>query len=188
VTNAIAMPALTPIVQAAERNIDHGASQIADGEAAARSFGDALQREAPLLLAAARAMTLDDAEAEDLVQTTFELALTHRASLRDLRALRSWLLVIQAREAFRITRRLRRLVRMGPDTREQQSPGPGPESVAVTQALATLSPKVRAAVVLHHMAGLPVADVARALGVSPNTVKSQLRTGLARLREVLSDD
>ena len=47
---------------------------------------------------------------------------------------------------------------------------------------------MRAAVVLHHMVGLPVRDAASALGVSENTVKTQLRTGLARLREALEDD
>lgn len=38
------------------------------------------------------------------------------------------------------------------------------------------------------MAGLPVAEVAAALGVSPNTVKTQLKVGLARLREALDDE
>ena len=37
------------------------------------------------------------------------------------------------------------------------------------------------------MAGLSVAETATALGVSENTVKSQLKTGLARLREALGD-
>jgi DNA-directed RNA polymerase specialized sigma24 family protein len=35
---------------------------------------------------------------------------------------------------------------------------------------------------------LSVAEVAEAMGTSPNTVKTQLRLGLARLREVLGDD
>jgi DNA-directed RNA polymerase specialized sigma24 family protein len=39
--------------------------------------------------------------------------------------------------------------------------------------------------VLHYYADLPVAEVATAMGTSQNTVKSQLRTGLARLRESL---
>jgi RNA polymerase sigma-70 factor (ECF subfamily) len=153
------------------------------------SFGKALQREGPVLLAAARAITLDDAEAEDLVQATFELALRHRASLREPAALRGWLLTIQAREAFRLVRRLRRFVRFGPAVTEiAASPEATPDSVAVRDALRSLSPRVRAAVVLHHMAGLPVAEVAAALGVSPNTVKTQLKVGLARLREALGDE
>jgi DNA-directed RNA polymerase specialized sigma24 family protein len=38
---------------------------------------------------------------------------------------------------------------------------------------------------LHYYADLPVADVAAVMGTSENTVKSQLRTGLARLRDLL---
>jgi RNA polymerase sigma-70 factor (ECF subfamily) len=60
--------------------------------------------------------------------------------------------------------------------------------VAVREALGRLSPRVRAVVVLHHLIGLPVDEVANALGTSPNTVKSQLQTGLARLRRELDDD
>jgi hypothetical protein len=37
----------------------------------------------PVLLAAARAMTVNDADAQDLVQATFEIAIRSLASLRD---------------------------------------------------------------------------------------------------------
>lgn len=74
-TDAIALPPFSLIVRAAERNIREPAPLSAERESAeARTFGETLQREAPVLLAAARAITLDDAEAQDLVQTTFELA------------------------------------------------------------------------------------------------------------------
>jgi RNA polymerase sigma-70 factor (ECF subfamily) len=156
--------------------------------ASSTEFGDALQRERPVLLAAARAITLDEPEARDLVQTTFELALRHRQSLREPGALRSWLLTIQAREAFRVVRRLRRLVRFGSITELAAAAPIDVDHLAVREALRVLPPRTRAAVVLHHMAGMPVADVAIALGVSPNTIKSQLKTGLSKLREVLGDD
>lgn len=185
--NAPALP--RPLfVSAADRPLSPEAASPATA-AEFEAFGKALQREAPFLLAAARAITLDDAEAEDLVQATFELALRHRASLRESGALRSWLLTIQAREAFRLVRRLRRTVRFGSAVTEIAVPGPAnTDSLAVRDALRTLSPRVRAAVVLHHMAGLPVAEVAKALGVSSNTVKTQLKVGLARLREALGDE
>lgn len=38
------------------------------------------------------------------------------------------------------------------------------------------------------MTGLSVAETAVALGTSENTVKSQLRVGLSRLRGLLADD
>jgi RNA polymerase sigma factor (sigma-70 family) len=59
------------------------------------------------------------------------------------------------------------------------------EHVALVQGLATLPIRSRAAVILHYYADLPVAEVAAVMGTSQNTVKSQLRTGLARLRELL---
>ena len=142
----------------------------------------------PMLLAAARVITLDTAEAEDLVQTTFEIALRRLDDLREPRALRAWLLTIQTREALRVVRRLRRLVSL--DTRVAEIPSQGidlAQRADVRQALVRLPRRTRAAIALHHLAGLSVADTARALGVSENTVKSQLKAGLVRLREELRD-
>lgn len=56
------------------------------------------------------------------------------------------------------------------------------------RALLTLSKGERAAVVLRHIEDLPEAEVARALGCSVGTVKSQSSRGLAKLRAALSPD
>ena len=53
----------------------------------------------PMLLATARAITRDEAEAEDLVQTTFERALRAAPTIRDSRAVRAWLLTVETRGA-----------------------------------------------------------------------------------------
>jgi RNA polymerase sigma factor (sigma-70 family) len=175
-------------VTEADPSVPVSALRVVEGSLDAAAFAEALQREAPVLLAAARAITLDDAEADDLVQTTLELALRKAHTLRDPGALRKWLLTIQSREAFRLLRRLRRFVRF--DHRVTEIPVGGPnadESLAVRAALRTLPPRMRAAVVLRHMVGLSVAEVAAALGTSENTVKTQLRLGLVRLREALDE-
>ncbi|GAA3532217.1 SigE family RNA polymerase sigma factor [Nocardioides daeguensis] len=52
-------------------------------------------------------------------------------------------------------------------------------------ALKALPERMRAAVVLRHVADLSVEDAADALGCSPGTVKSQTARGLAKLRELL---
>jgi RNA polymerase sigma-70 factor (sigma-E family) len=52
-------------------------------------------------------------------------------------------------------------------------------------ALATLPPKRRAAVVLRYYEGLRESEIAEALGVRPGTVKSMLHRALAQLREVI---
>jgi len=168
-------------------------AHMRDAELAETRPGPALVDElfahGPVLLAAARFITLDDDEAQDLVQTTFEIALRRIDALREPRALRSWLLQIQARESFRAIRRLRRLVRFDPQVHEIPATGLDlAQRVDVQRALATLPRRTRAAIAFHYLAGLPVADTALALGVSENTIKSQVRTGLGRLREVLGDE
>lgn len=154
----------------------------ADLDAAFREHG-------PILLAAARAITLDEAEAQDLMQTTFEIAFRHRAQLRAPDAVRAWLLRIETREAIRLVHRLRRIVSL--DRPIDEIPARSPdlaEATAVRQALRSLPRRMRAAVVLHHLVGLSVMESAEALGTSENTVKTQLKDGLARLREALRDD
>lgn len=142
-----------------------------------------------MLLAAARAITFDPVEAEDLVQTTFEIALRNVHRLREPGALRAWLLTIQTREAFRVVRRLRRSLGLRATVLEVPvTPVTTADSLAIRDALRDLPPRMRAAVVLHHMAGLTVPQVARALDRSENTIRSQLRVGLQRLREALRDD
>jgi RNA polymerase sigma-70 factor (ECF subfamily) len=149
----------------------------------------ALEHHAPMLLATARALVRNESDARDLVQTTLEIATLKSSDLRDRAALRSWLLAIQVREAFRLRRRLARFVRLSPDVMEISiSPGPDADVIALRTALPKLPPRARSAVVLHYLADLSVADVARAMGISENTTKSHLKAGLARLREELGDE
>jgi RNA polymerase sigma-70 factor (ECF subfamily) len=148
-----------------------------------------LYEHGPVLLAAARVITLDEEEARDLVQATFEIAIRNVKDLRDPHALRAWLLRIEAREAFRVMRRVRRLVRLDSALHDAGVPAPDvPQHADLWIGLETLPRRTRAAVALHYLAGFPVRETAAALGVSENTVKSQLRTGLGRLREVLRDE
>ena len=172
---------------------ERGVAEIDVDPAMARPFdaislGAAFEREAPVLLAAARAITSDRSEAEDLVQTTFELAIRRVHQLRDPNALRAWLLTIQTREAFRTIRRLRRTLHVSGGVPEGSvEPLAMADHIAVRDALRALPPRMRASIVLHHMVGMTVPQVAQAVGRSENTIKSQLKDGLTRLREGLDD-
>ena len=140
----------------------------------------------PLLLAAARSIARDEAEAEDLVQSTFEKALRSAPTIRDPGAIRAWLMTVMTRDALRTVRRLRRTIWFDMGVHEMPMTGvETSESIEIDMALRRLSPPVRAAVVLHHMVGLSVRETAEAMGVSENTAKARLKTGLARLREWL---
>jgi RNA polymerase sigma-70 factor (ECF subfamily) len=126
------------------------------------------------------------ADAEDVLMDTLVTALDRGSSIRDATALRAWLLKIATNLALGRQRRFRRVTWV---ELPHDSPGPAfdtTEHVVLMQGLATLPIRSRAAVVLHYYADLPVAEVAAAMGTSENTVKSQLRTGLARLRDLLS--
>jgi RNA polymerase sigma-70 factor, ECF subfamily len=125
----------------------------------------------------------DRFEAEDVLAETLITAWRRGRDLRDGRALRPWLLKIATNHAFAL-RRKRRAAQPLADA-EVASPdaiGPLAARIALLAAVDRLPIETRAAVALHYFADLPVDDVARALGKSPNTIKSQLRVGLGQLR------
>jgi RNA polymerase sigma-70 factor (ECF subfamily) len=145
-------------------------------------YGRELQRVAFLILH-------DAAAAEDVVADTLLTALERGASLRDPGALRPWLLRIAANHALQQRRRDIRIVQLdlqpeSPDLRHRTD---ADDRAALWQGVAGLPPRTRAAIALHYYADLSVIDVATALGVSANTVKSQLQSGLQQLRTALVD-
>jgi RNA polymerase sigma-70 factor (ECF subfamily) len=146
------------------------------------SWAASLYEHGPLLLATARSILNDPAEAEDVVQSTYEIALRERGSLRDTTATRAWLLRIETREAFRLSRRLRSFVPF--DARFHDKPTSlCTAQIELREAMGMLSARVRASLVLHYLVGLTVAETANTLGTSENTVKTQLRLGIERLRK-----
>ncbi|HAX81771.1 MAG TPA: RNA polymerase sigma factor [Actinobacteria bacterium] len=74
-----------------------------------------------------------------------------------------------------------------------RSPGPEAEAIDRTQEerlaaeLQRLTWPMRAAVVLHHVVGLPYEEVAAALGRPVGTVKADAHRGLARLRSRIEE-
>lgn len=71
---------------------------------------------------------------------------------------------------------------------ESPSPAPSPDRVALVAAMQTLPAAQREAIALHHLADLPVDEVARQLGVPSGTVKARLSRGRAALAAALDDD
>ncbi|MEU7901440.1 SigE family RNA polymerase sigma factor [Actinoplanes sp. NPDC049118] len=67
-------------------------------------------------------------------------------------------------------------------------PPPGVEErVLLSAALSRVPPRQQATLVLRYLHDLPVAEVARILGCSEGTVKSQTAHGLAALRRTLTE-
>ena len=155
-------------------------------------LGQKLESTRPYLAAVARSMLIDNAEIDDLVQATLALGLARIHQLRDPSSLRAWLTTIEMREAYRLGRRLRRLHGERQAAAAQPPDPAGDADLArdaeVRDALRRLPRRRRACVVLHVMAGFSVGETARALGVSENTVKTQIRKALTTLREELADE
>ncbi|WP_051367876.1 SigE family RNA polymerase sigma factor [Hamadaea tsunoensis] len=61
------------------------------------------------------------------------------------------------------------------------------EALVVRDALRALPPRQRAVVVLRHYEDLSERDIARALGCTQGTVKSQHAKAMARLRHVITE-
>ncbi|SEJ63207.1 RNA polymerase sigma factor [Demequina mangrovi] len=60
-------------------------------------------------------------------------------------------------------------------------------AIDLRAALLTLSPRERACVVLRYLEGMPVAEVARTLGLAQGTVKRYLSDGIVKLRGALPE-
>jgi RNA polymerase sigma-70 factor (ECF subfamily) len=132
---------------------------------------------------------LDDrAEAEDLVQEAFLRAWQRWPEIHRYDDPVAWV----RRVAWNLaTSRLRRLVTAGRALRRQPppavAPGADPDHVALVAALRRLPERQRRVIVLHHIADLPVLEIAAELGVPKGTVVSWLHRGRAQLAVELSE-
>jgi RNA polymerase sigma-70 factor (ECF subfamily) len=124
------------------------------------------------------------ADAEEVVIDTMVSAWERIGSLREPASLRPWLLRIATRHALS-RRRSGRPQQELLVTIDPSSPGPDPERIALGDELNRLPSRMRAALSLHYYAGLTVEETSAALGISSNTVKYHLKTGLVRLRMAL---
>lgn len=130
----------------------------------------------------------DSAEAQDVVQEAFVRAWQRWTKISDYDDPVAWV----RRVAWNLaTSRHRRVVvarRFVSGSRPpEHQPGATPDRVALVAALRRLPEQQRRAVVLHYLADLSVADIARDTGAPEGTVKSWLHRGRAALARHLSD-
>jgi RNA polymerase sigma-70 factor (sigma-E family) len=134
-------------------------------------------------------LTGDLAEAQDVVQEAFVRLLAKPRRVATLDNPEAWLRTVAfnlARSRWRRGKVLQRLLRRM-EAEPAEVPGATPDHVALMAALRTLPAGQREAIALHHLADLPVAEVAAILQVSEGTVKSRLSRGRAALAGLLDD-
>jgi RNA polymerase sigma-70 factor (sigma-E family) len=140
------------------------------------------------LLRAAYLVCGDAHLAEDLLQQAFTKVALRWDRLRSENP-DAYVRRILYRDAVSSWRRTRResLVEALPDQGRPDESASVVDRLDVARALAALTPKQRAVVVLRYFEDRSEADTAEVLGVSVGTVKSQTHAALARLREQVPD-
>jgi RNA polymerase sigma-70 factor (sigma-E family) len=135
------------------------------------------------------ALTGNAAEAQDVVHEAYARAWQRWGTVGEYGNPEAWVRTVARRIAVSRWRRARGAVlahrRAGPSP---PVPGPGPETVALVAALAQLPVSQRVAIVLHHLLGLPLTEVAVETGVPVGTVKARLSRGRRALAQLLAVD
>lgn len=142
-------------------------------------------------LRTARAILGNDAEAHDAAQEAYVSAWIHLPRLRDASRFDAWLqrtLVNRCRETLRKRRRNREIWQEA-DAPLADFSGGSVETASIKAAFRRLTVNQRTVLLLHHLHGMPVDEVARQLGIPAGTAKSRLwhaRRALERALEAES--
>jgi RNA polymerase sigma-70 factor (ECF subfamily) len=150
-----------------------------------------LARGAGNRLLGAATLILDDVElARDATQDALVRAWRDLPSLRDPERFDAWLHRLTVNACLDILRRRRRrAVEIDIEGFDRSTGLDHATSIvdrdAVEAALRTLDPSLRAIVVLHYFSGLPLPEVARAVGIPLGTAKSRLNRALSGMRASL---
>ncbi|MES9506885.1 SigE family RNA polymerase sigma factor [Streptomyces sp. NPDC000609] len=153
------------------------------------SFSSFVRARGPVLLRAARSLTANPSDAEDLLQTALTKTYVAWERIEDHRALDGYV-----RRALLNTRtsqwRKRKVDEFACDELPEQEAVPGPDPAeqqslhdAMWRAVLKLPDRQRAMVVLRYYEDLSEAQTAEVLGVSVGTVKSAVSRALGKLRE-----
>jgi RNA polymerase sigma factor (sigma-70 family) len=127
-------------------------------------------------------------DADDCFQETFLAALRAYPGLRHGENLRGWLMTIAHRKAIdhHRARGRRPLPVEGVEHAVEPAIDPPEPDSGVWEKVGALPPRQRAAVTLRFAGDLPHAEIAAALGCSPEAARRSLHEGITRLRKELA--
>lgn len=137
----------------------------------------------PVVLRVCRLLVGD--EADDAWQETFVSALRAYPDLDPGTHLQAWLVTVAHHRCVDLLRaRARRALPVAdvPDGGAQAGPEEGVDDRALRDAVAALPERQRLAVALHHLGGLPYAEVAALAGGTPEAARRAASDGVAALR------
>jgi RNA polymerase sigma-70 factor (sigma-E family) len=143
----------------------------------------------PALRRVAYLLCGDSHEADDLVQETLTKLYARWARIAAVENVDGYVHTMLVRTFLDDRRRGWWKVRLFGSAPEPPplEPGAPEDRTMVRAALAQVPPRQQAVLVLRYLCDQPVAKVARILGCSEGTVKSQTAHGLTHLRKILGD-
>lgn len=140
----------------------------------------------PRLVGQLAGVTGDPAEAEDVVMEAFARAAARPREFAEIDNPEAWLRTVAVNLARSRWRRMLRRSHLLPQLGAPSAYADlADDRLALMAALRRLPATQREAIALHHLADLPVAEVARTLGVPEGTVKARLARGRAALAVLL---
>jgi RNA polymerase sigma-70 factor, ECF subfamily len=155
-----------------------------------RAFDQLAERYRGFMYSVCRRITCDDQDAVDALQDALLAAWRRIGSFEGRSSVRTWLFRVASNAAVdEVRRRAQRQDQIGAAARAHAAPL-DVEAAAVARttvdwALAQLPPQFRAAVVLREYYGLTYQEIADALGIPIDTVKSRISRGRQALADLL---
>jgi RNA polymerase sigma-70 factor (ECF subfamily) len=195
------MIALQPLSPALQKLADEEVvERVLAGET--ELFEILMRRYNQRLYRVARAILVDDGEAEDVMQDAYVRAYAHLGQFAGRSRFATWLTRIAVHEALARARRGRRLVQIDDLSPRKEaamnllsSAERGPEQQAIQRdlqsvmeaAIAALPDSFRSVLMLRDVEGLSTAEAAECLGISEALVKTRLHRARAALRREMED-
>jgi RNA polymerase sigma-70 factor (ECF subfamily) len=141
---------------------------------------------APALVRQVHALTGDLAEAQDCVQEAYARAWQRWSTISKYDVPAAWVRQVACRLAVSRFRRARVAHGLLKQQRPAYVPEVDPSRVALVAALRRIPEAQRLAIVLHHIAGLSVEEIASEVNAPTGTVKARLSRGRAALAVLLA--
>ena len=149
------------------------------------AFTEAIIRMTPTLYRIARGQLMAEADQQDAVQEAIRRSWEKRDSLRNEDWLQTWVIRILLNTCHDIQRHKRRVF---PVSEMPDRPMAAPEYPDLRDALFRLNEKYRVPVILHYIEGYDVKRVSEILKIPVSTVKTRLKRGREKLRDILNEE
>lgn len=131
----------------------------------------------------------DAQRAEDAVQEALVDVWANQRPVVDLAAWVTTVAINRSRSRWRsLARERRAFTRLQGAVAMTQRPPDEPLDARLASALGDLPRSQRSVIAMHYLLDLPVADIAKHLGIAEGTVKTHLHRGRQSLRNTLSAD